>query len=51
LVRTRELIFSPGISAILNAPVRHAGRCLGTLNFCGVADQDFGRMSGACLDD
>jgi len=32
------LIFSLGISAILNAPIRHAGRRLGTLNFCGVAD-------------
>jgi hypothetical protein len=33
-----ELIFSLGISAILNSPIRHAGRRLGTLNFCGVAD-------------
>jgi len=32
-----DLIFSLGISAILNAPIRHAGRRLGTLNFCGVA--------------
>ena len=32
-----ELIFSLGISAILNSPIRHAGRRLGTLNFCGVA--------------
>jgi GAF domain-containing protein len=31
-----ELIFSLGITAILNAPIRHAGRRLGTLNFCGV---------------
>jgi hypothetical protein len=30
-----ELIFSLGITAILNAPIRHAGRRLGTLNFCG----------------
>ncbi len=31
-----ELIFSLGITAILNSPIRHAGRRLGTLNFCGV---------------
>jgi GAF domain-containing protein len=31
-----ELIASLGISAILNAPIRHAGRRLGSLNFCGV---------------
>jgi GAF domain-containing protein len=31
-----ELIFSLGITAILNAPIRHAGRRLGTLNFCGL---------------
>jgi GAF domain-containing protein len=30
-----ELIISLGITAILNAPIRHAGRRLGTLNFCG----------------
>jgi GAF domain-containing protein len=30
-----ELIFSLGISAILNSPIRYAGRRLGTLNFCG----------------
>jgi GAF domain-containing protein len=30
-----ELIFSLGISAILNAPIRQRGRRLGTLNFCG----------------
>lgn len=30
-----ELIFSLGITAILNAPIRHGGRRLGTLNFCG----------------
>ncbi len=30
-----ELIFSLGITAILNAPIRHAGRRLGTLNFSG----------------
>jgi GAF domain len=30
-----ELIFSLGISAILNAPIRYGGRRLGTLNLCG----------------
>lgn len=30
-----ELIFSLGITAIMNVPVRHAGRRLGTVNFCG----------------
>jgi hypothetical protein len=30
-----ELIFSLGVTAILNVPIRHAGRCLGTINFCG----------------
>jgi hypothetical protein len=30
-----ELIFSLGISAILNLPIRHAGRRLGTVNVCG----------------
>ena len=30
-----QLIFSLGITAIMNVPVRHAGRRLGTLNFCG----------------
>ena len=30
-----ELIFSLGISAILNVPIRHAGRRLGTINLCG----------------
>ena len=30
-----EQIFELGISAILNAPIGHAGRRLGTLNFCG----------------
>lgn len=30
-----ELIFSLGITAILNVPVRHGGRRLGTLNLCG----------------
>lgn len=30
-----ELIFSLGITAILNVPVRHAGRRLGTVNLCG----------------
>jgi len=33
-----ELIFSLGASAILNAPIRHAGRRLGTLNCCGMAN-------------
>jgi hypothetical protein len=31
-----ELIFSLGSTAIMNAPIRHAGRRLGLLNFCGV---------------
>jgi hypothetical protein len=30
-----DLIFSLGITAILNAPIRHAGHRLGTLNLCG----------------
>jgi GAF domain-containing protein len=30
-----ELIFSLGISAILNVPIRHGGRCIGTMNLCG----------------
>jgi GAF domain-containing protein len=30
-----ELIFSLGITAIMNVPIRHGGRRLGTLNFCG----------------
>ena len=30
-----ELIFSLGITAILNVSIRHAGRRLGTMNFCG----------------
>ena len=30
-----ELIFSLGVSAILNVPIRHAGRCIGTMNLCG----------------
>jgi hypothetical protein len=30
-----ELIFSLGITAIMNVPIRHAGRRLGTINFCG----------------
>ena len=33
-----ELIFRLGASAVLNAPIRHGGRRLGTLNCCGVAD-------------
>jgi GAF domain-containing protein len=34
-----ELIFSLGIEAILNVPIRYAGRCIGTLNLCGKAGQ------------
>ncbi len=30
-----ELLFELGIGSILNAPIRHAGRRLGSLNFCG----------------
>lgn len=30
-----DLIFSLGSTAILNAPIRMAGKRLGTLNFCG----------------
>ena len=33
-----ELIFSLGASAILNAPIRRAGRRLGTLNCSGIAN-------------
>lgn len=33
-----ELIFSLGASSILNAPIRHAGGRLGTLNCSGVAN-------------
>jgi GAF domain-containing protein len=33
-----ELIFSLGVGAILNAPIRHMGRRLGTLNCCGTAN-------------
>ena len=32
-------IFAVGISSILNAPIRHAGRRLATLNLCGVEGQ------------
>lgn len=35
------LLFEMGIGSILNAPIRHAGRRLGTLNFCG-ADSQYG---------
>lgn len=31
-----EALFALGVTAILNAPIRHAGRRLGTLNFSGV---------------
>ena len=30
-----ELIFSLGVTAILNVPIRHASRRLGTINLCG----------------
>ena len=33
------LLFEMGIGSILNAPIRHAGRRLGTLNFCGTDGQ------------
>lgn len=33
-----ELIFSLGAGAVLNAPIRHAARRLGTLNCCGEAN-------------
>jgi len=40
-----ELIFSLGIGAILNVPIRFRGRSLGTLNLCSEAhwfrDEDF----------
>lgn len=40
-----ELIFSLGIGAILNVPIRFRGRSLGTLNLCNEAnyfrDEDF----------
>ena len=52
-----ELIFSLGITAILNVPIRHAGRRLGTINLCGEEGmygagrdcprQDTGRPAGA----
>ena len=34
-VLDHELIFSLGITAILNVPIRHAARRLGTVNLCG----------------
>jgi GAF domain-containing protein len=34
-----ELIRSLGIGAILNVPIRLAGRCIGTMNLCGDAGQ------------
>jgi hypothetical protein len=34
-----ELIFSLGISSILNVPICFAGRCIGTMNLCGEAGQ------------
>lgn len=36
------VLFEMGIGSILNAPIRHAGRRLGTLNFCG-ADSQYGK--------
>jgi GAF domain-containing protein len=50
-----ELIFSLGIGAILNIPIRFRGRSLGTLNLCNEAnwfrDEDFatGRMLAGLL--
>jgi GAF domain-containing protein len=50
-----ELIFSLGIGAILNVPIRFRGRSLGTLNLCNEAnwfrDEDAvtGRMLAALL--
>ncbi len=32
-------LFEMGIGSILNAPIRHAGRRFGTLNFCGTDSQ------------
>ena len=32
-------LFDMGIGSILNAPIRHAGHRLGTLNFCGTDSQ------------
>ncbi|MFY0613370.1 MAG: GAF domain-containing protein [Hyphomicrobiaceae bacterium] len=32
-------LFEMGIGSILNAPIRHAGRRLGTLNLCGTDSQ------------
>ncbi len=34
-------LFAMGVTAILNSPIRHAGRRLGTLNLCG-EDGQFG---------
>ena len=34
-----ELILGLGIGAILNVPIRLAGKCIGTLNLCGPAEQ------------
>ena len=34
-----SFLFEMGIGAILNAPIGHAGRRLGTLNFCGTDGQ------------
>ena len=34
-----ELIFSLGISAILNVPIRLGGRSIGTMNLCGETGQ------------
>ena len=34
-----DRLFAMGITAILNAPIRHAGRRLATLNLCGAEGQ------------
>jgi GAF domain-containing protein len=50
-----ELIFSLGIGAILNTPIRFRGRSLGTLNLCNEAnwfrEEDFvtGQLLAALL--
>jgi len=50
-----ELIFSLGIGAIMNVPVRYRGRSLGTMNVCADAgwftdaDREPGRLLAALL--
>jgi GAF domain-containing protein len=50
-----ELIFSLGIGAIMNVPVRYGGRSLGTMNICSEAgrfsdaDREPGRLLAALL--